>query len=180
MEINKQIVWRFGDGSLQFTKVHPGLLQADETEEQLIERLVAVIGPQLRVSPVKPDLTVRLSPEREDYEASLGDGAKAEFVGVIDESEYAERRVKNGDFREAFIWVDGGVVVDQSKCKEIAHGFRRRCRSAELSPLDIEATIPSKAVEAEASRQVIRDKYAGIQVAIDTANTVDEIRAALK
>jgi hypothetical protein len=41
--------------------------------------------------------------------------------------------------------------------------------------LDIKATIPSEAVAAEAARQAIRNKYAVIQVDIDTAPGVPEL-----
>jgi hypothetical protein len=45
--------------------------------------------------------------------------------------------------------------------------------------LDIKATIPSEATAAEAARQVIRDKYAAMQTAIDAATTTDQIKAAM-
>ena len=79
-------------------------------------------------------------------------------------------------FRNA--WKDD-LTVDIQKAKDIAHDKRREARSAEFTPLDIKATIPSEAVAAEAARQVIRDKYATMQTAIDAASTVDEIKAAM-
>lgn len=76
--------------------------------------------------------------------------------------------------------LDGDVVsVNLNKAKAIAHDKRRDARSAEFAPLDIKATIPSEAAAAEAARQVIRDKYAAMQVAIDSATTTDEIKAAM-
>ena len=72
-----------------------------------------------------------------------------------------------------------GIVINIDKAKTIAHDIRRAARSAEFAPLDIKATIPSEAAAAEAARQVIRDKYAVMQTAIDAATTTDEIKAVL-
>ena len=72
-----------------------------------------------------------------------------------------------------------GIVINIDKAKAIAHDIRRAARSAEFAPLDIKATIPSEAATAEAARQVIRDKYAAMQTAIDAASTTDEIKAAM-
>ncbi len=72
-----------------------------------------------------------------------------------------------------------GIVINIDKAKTIAHDIRRAARSAEFAPLDIKATIPSEATAAEAARQVIRDKYATMQTAIDAATTTDEIKAVL-
>ena len=72
-----------------------------------------------------------------------------------------------------------GIVINIDKAKTIAHDIRRAARSAEFAPLDIKATIPSEATAAETARQVIRDKYAVMQTAIDAATTTDEIKAVL-
>jgi len=71
------------------------------------------------------------------------------------------------------------IVINIDKAKAIGHDKRRVARAAEFAPLDIKATIPSEAASAEAARQVVRDKYAAMQTAIDTATTADEIKAAL-
>ena len=71
------------------------------------------------------------------------------------------------------------IIVNLTKAKAIGHDFRREERAKEFAPLDIQATIPAKAEEAEAARQVIRDKYAVIQQEIDAATTPEEIKAAL-
>ena len=73
-----------------------------------------------------------------------------------------------------------GIVIDIDKAKAIGHDMRRAARSEEFKPLDVQATIPSLAVQAEADRQAIRDKYAVMQAAIDAATTVDKIKEALK
>jgi len=71
------------------------------------------------------------------------------------------------------------ITININKAKNIAHDARRTARSAEFAPLDIKATIPSEATAAEAARQVVRDKYAAMQTAIDSAITTDEIKAAM-
>jgi len=71
------------------------------------------------------------------------------------------------------------ITINIEKAKNIAHDARRTARSAEFAPLDIKATIPSEAIAAEAERQVIRDKYAVMQTAIDAATTTDQIKAAM-
>jgi hypothetical protein len=74
------------------------------------------------------------------------------------------------------------IVININKAKVIAHVKRREARAEEFKPYDeiIMKQIPgSSAVEAEAARQAIRDKYAVMQTAIDAASTVDEIKTAL-
>jgi hypothetical protein len=71
------------------------------------------------------------------------------------------------------------ITINIDKAKTIAHDKRREARSAEFAPLDIKATIPSEATEAETARQVVRDKYAAMQAAIDSASTIDEIKAVM-
>jgi hypothetical protein len=69
------------------------------------------------------------------------------------------------------------IKVDITKAKDIAHAKRRAVRSAEFAPLDIKATIPAEATEAETQRQTVRDKYAVIQTEIDSATDVDAIKS---
>jgi hypothetical protein len=71
------------------------------------------------------------------------------------------------------------ITINIDKAKTIAHDARRIARTIEFAPLDIKATIPSEATAAEAARQVVRDKYATMQTAIDAATTLDEIKAAM-
>lgn len=82
-------------------------------------------------------------------------------------------------FRNAWIDVKDKIEIDLVKAKNLGHEFRRKCRQEEFAPLDVEATIPSKAQEAETKRQVIRDKYTEIQTNIDLADTPDKIKQAL-
>jgi len=69
------------------------------------------------------------------------------------------------------------ITINLTKAKDIAHDKRRTVRAAEFAPLDIKATIPAEAVQAEAARQAIRDKYALIQTEIDAAASVQELKA---
>ncbi len=74
------------------------------------------------------------------------------------------------------------IVVNIDKAKTIGHEIRREKRAEEFAPLDevIMKRIPGTAeAEAEAARQVIRDKYAVIQTQIEAAATPEEIKAAL-
>ena len=68
------------------------------------------------------------------------------------------------------------ITINLDKAKVIVHDIRRAKRTAEFAPLDIKATIPSEAAEAEAARQAVRDKYAAIQSDIDAAPGVSELK----
>jgi len=73
------------------------------------------------------------------------------------------------------------IVINLNKAKAIGHEMRRAARAAEFAPFDdaIAKQIPGQMDGAEAARQAIREKYAAIQVAIDSASTPDEIKALL-
>jgi len=75
--------------------------------------------------------------------------------------------------------MDMAIVIDLTKAKDIAHEKRRAARAEEFAPLDIKATIPAEAAEAEAARQTIREKYATLQAQMDAAQTSDELKALL-
>jgi hypothetical protein len=74
------------------------------------------------------------------------------------------------------------IVINITKAKSIGHDMRRAARTEEFKPYDeaIAKQIPGQAEGAEAARQVIREKYAAIQTAIDAAATPDQIKAALE
>jgi hypothetical protein len=74
---------------------------------------------------------------------------------------------------------NGMIVVNIDKAKQIAHEIRRDKRAQEFAPLDVKATIPSEAVEAESARQVIREKYAVIQQNIDASESPEQIKEAI-
>ena len=71
------------------------------------------------------------------------------------------------------------ITINIDKAKTIAHDKRREARSAEFAPLDIKATIPSEATAAETARQVVREKYATMQTAIDASLTIEQIKAVM-
>jgi len=71
------------------------------------------------------------------------------------------------------------ITINIDKAKAITHDKRRVARAAEFAPLDVKATIPSEAAAAEVSRQLVREKYAAIQAAIDAATTPEQIKAAM-
>jgi hypothetical protein len=71
------------------------------------------------------------------------------------------------------------ITINIDKAKNIAHDIRRAKRAEEFAPLDIQATIPSKAADVETARQAIRDKYADMQDDINAAATPEEIKVAL-
>lgn len=98
---------------------------------------------------------------------------------IVDATEIPADRT----FRGAWVAGDGCVEHDLDRCKAIGHDMRRTQREAEFAPFDaiIMKQIPgNSAVEAEASRQEIRFKYALIQDAINVAETTDEIKLALE
>jgi len=71
------------------------------------------------------------------------------------------------------------ITVNIDKAKAVAHDARRAARAEEFKPLDVKATIPSEAVAAEEARQLVRDKYATMQTAIDSATTVEQIKTVM-
>ena len=71
------------------------------------------------------------------------------------------------------------ITVNIEKAKSIAHEKRQEARAEEFKQLDIQATIPMLAEQAEQKRQEVRDKYALMQTEIDAASTVDEIKSVM-
>jgi hypothetical protein len=71
------------------------------------------------------------------------------------------------------------IIINIDKAKTIAHDKRREARSIEFAPLDIKATIPSEAEAAETARQAVREKYAAMQVAMNNASSVEELKSLL-
>jgi hypothetical protein len=68
------------------------------------------------------------------------------------------------------------ININIDKAKAIVHDKRRAARAAEFAPLDIKATIPSESQAAETARQAIREKYAAIQLNIESASDVQELK----
>ena len=74
------------------------------------------------------------------------------------------------------------ITINLDKAKAIAHDKRRAARAEEFKPHDevIMKQIPGNdAAAVEAARQEIRDKYADMQVAIDAAESADELKVIL-
>jgi hypothetical protein len=74
------------------------------------------------------------------------------------------------------------ITINLNKAKTIAHDMRRAARAEEFKPHDetIMKQIPGVDAQAvEAERQAIREKYAAMQIAIDSANSPEEIKAVI-
>ena len=74
------------------------------------------------------------------------------------------------------------IVVNITKAKDIAQDIRRTLRAEEFKPLDdvIAKQIPGTDAQAiEAQRQVVREKYAAMQVSIESAETAEALKATL-
>lgn len=73
------------------------------------------------------------------------------------------------------------ITINFNKAKVIAHEKRRQARAEEFKPYDeaIAKQIPGQMEGAETARQLIREKYALMQTAIDAASTLDEIKAVI-
>jgi|GEM_PF-1887013 len=70
------------------------------------------------------------------------------------------------------------ITINLEKAREIAHDIRRRMRDAEFAPLDeaIMKQIPGTDFAAiESQRETVRQKYADMQIAIDAAETVEDL-----
>lgn len=76
------------------------------------------------------------------------------------------------------------VVTNLAKAQAQAHRMRRKVRQTELSPLDQEAlqylTNPTELNRVEGERQVIRDRYAAIQLAIDNVDNPTALAALVR
>ena len=71
------------------------------------------------------------------------------------------------------------IQINLDKAKEIAHAKRRDARANLFKQLDIEATIPTMAEQAEQQRQAIRNEFAVIQTEIDNAESVDQLKVII-
>jgi len=115
----------------------------------------------------------------ESVELALKDVPEGVPYEIVDEADIPSDRY----FRNAWVMGDCCVEHDLDKCKALGHDRRRQQRAEEFAPYDevIAKQIPgADAVEAEAKRKEIRDKYALIQDVIEGASTPDEIKTALE
>ena len=114
----------------------------------------------------------------ESVALALKDVPEGVSYEIVDEADIPADRF----FRNAWVMGDCCVDLDLDKCKALGHAIRRTKRAQEFAPLDEVSAkqIPGMdTAAAEAARQMVRDKYAVIQDAIDEAETPDEIKEAL-
>lgn len=71
------------------------------------------------------------------------------------------------------------IQINLDKAKEISHDKRRTKREELFKPLDIQATIPMFAEQAEQQRQAIRNEFAVIQTEIDDVESVDQLKVII-
>ena len=109
--------------------------------------------------------------------AAVPEGCSYEIVNLEDVP--SDRTFRNAWFHDTTD-TPQKVGVDISKAKEHCHAKRREARSTEFAPLDIKATIPSEAAQAESDRQKVREKYADIQSKIETASTAEELKSIVE
>jgi hypothetical protein len=93
----------------------------------------------------------------------------------------ADKLPQDRMFRKAWKATAEGCFECPVKAKEVAHEIRRAKREEEFAPHDaaLAKAIPGKAEAAEAERQKIRDKYAGMQTEIDSCVTTADLRRVL-
>jgi hypothetical protein len=114
----------------------------------------------------------------ESVELALKDVPEGVPYEIVDASEVPADRT----FRGAWVMGDCCIDHDLERCREIGHDKRRAARAEEFAPHDelIAKQIPgADAAAAEAARQEIRDRYALVQDAIDAAEDLAAIKAAL-
>jgi len=74
------------------------------------------------------------------------------------------------------------IGINLDKAKAIAHNLRRQQRAAEFAPLDMAIAIRVAGMDPdviEEQREAVREKYALIQEVIETAETPEEVKAAI-
>lgn len=108
-------------------------------------------------------------------EDCIKDVPEGKLFEIVDAADIPSDRT----FRNAWEQAGKTIVHNLGKCKTIAHDKRREARAQQMAPLDIESTIPAKAQAAEAAREVIRQRFAQMQISIDAATTPDGIKAAM-
>ena len=87
---------------------------------------------------------------------------------------------KDRQFRNAWKLEAKQIKEDIAEARNIANRKRRQRRSAEFAPLDVEATIPDRAQQAEKKRSKIRAKYETLQKDIDAATDTNQLRVVMR
>ena len=129
-----------------------------------------------RIIYTQPDGTVAIIVPAGDVNDCIKDVPAGVDYEIVDDSEIPSDRT----FRNAWKRNGKAVETDIPKAKEIAHDKRRVKRSEEFAPLDVEATIPAKAAQAEAAREAVRQKYEKIQNDIDAAANEAELKQIME
>lgn len=143
-----------------------------------MQKRIIYTNPGGSVSIIIPAPAARLDGETDaDFMARIAE--KDVPAGLAFEIVDVDAVPSDRTFRNAWERNGAKVGVNITKAKGIAHSLRRAARASELTPLDIEATIPAKAAQAEAARQAVRDKYAAMQTAIDGCASADQIKAVI-
>mgnify|MGYP001589012112 CR=1 FL=1 len=180
----KRIVWKFGDGSTQYTHVDPLLRRAGETEAQQIERLKTEVPAKgLKPAPIRLDGKVMDAQEYGAHVAALGAGARPEFVGVIDGAEYMDKFAKHRDFRAAWAWITPDPVIDSDigRAREIHRERLRKERAPVLAALDVEYQRADEQGNAKGKadiakrKQALRDATADPR--IEAEATIDDLKS---
>jgi len=129
-----------------------------------------------RIIYTQPDGTVAIIVPAGDVNDCIKDVPAGVDYEIVDDSEIPSDRT----FRNAWKRNGKAVETDIPKAKEIVHEKRRVKRSEEFAPLDVEATIPAKAAQAEAAREAVRQKYEKIQNDIDAAANEAELKQIME
>ncbi len=135
----------------------------------MTNRIIYAVGGGVAVVVPAPDCGLTLE------EIAAKDVPPATAFDIVEAAALPADRL----FRYAWEKQGAAVVESVPKAKLIAHDIRRADRAKRLAPLDVEATIPARAVQAEAARQVIRDANAALQVRIDAAASTAALRVEL-
>lgn len=83
-------------------------------------------------------------------------------------------------FESAWELQESTLVENITIAKTTAHDIRRARRDEEFLVWDRKVTIPAEAANAEAQRELIRQKYAQIQTDIDSAPDATTLRSVVK
>lgn len=138
-----------------------------------METIVIYTNPDGKVSVMTPNLDCGLTLE-EIIANDLPEGSTN--ITITDSTVLPEDSL----FWDSWSIVNSVVMENITIAKEFSHNIRRRYRDREFLPWDRKVTIPSEAAAAEAERELIRQKYAQIQIDIDAASDMTMLRTVVK
>lgn len=172
--MNKIIVFKNDQNDLCFVSPAPNDRRIGESYEDFLTRTAKCSVPPI----VRYESTGETDTDpdtREIYQVKRQIIEERPFE-VMNDSDIPKDRI----FRSAFRMNKNKISINVAKAKTIAHDIRRAKRKVELAPFDdlIAKQIPGNE-GAEAQRVLIREKYDTIQIAIDNAKTIDDIKLAL-